>query len=90
MKTKTLCLVAVITALLNTAGCSGYDDSVKQAELEKQGTEMKEKSSIVQANDKSSMPKELVAEPVTQAEAREDNAKGEMTMKGITSTEKNL
>ena len=82
MKTKTLCLVAVITALLNTTGCSGDDDSVKQAELEKQGTEMKEKSSTVQANDKSSMPKELVAEPVTQAEAIEDNAKGEMTMKG--------
>ena len=28
MKTKTLCLVAVITALLNTTGCSGDDDSV--------------------------------------------------------------
>ncbi|MCG7650119.1 MAG: ribose-phosphate pyrophosphokinase [Pseudomonadota bacterium] len=82
MKTKTLCLVAVITALLNTTGCSGDDDSVKQADLEKQGTEMKDKSSTVQANDKSSMPKELVAEPVTQAEAVEDNAKGEMTMKG--------
>ena len=69
MKTKTLCLVAVITALLNSTGCSGDDDSVKQADLEKQGTEMKDKSSTVQANDKSSMPKELVAEPVTQAEA---------------------
>ena len=82
MKTKTLCLVAVIAALLNTAGCSGDDDSVKQADLEKQGTEMKDKSSTVQANDKASMPKELVAEPVTQAEAVEDNAKGEVTMKG--------
>ena len=28
------------------------------------------------------MPKELIAEPVTQAEAIEDNTKGEMTMKG--------
>ena len=43
---------------------------------------MKDKSSTVQANDKSSIPKELVAEPVTQAEAVEDNAKGEVTMKG--------
>ncbi len=82
MKTKTLCLVAVVAALLNTAGCSGDNDSVKQADLEKQGTEMKEESSTVQANDKSSMPKELIAEPVTQAEAIEDNTKGEMTMKG--------
>ena len=82
MKTKTLCLVAVVAALLNTAGCSGDNDSVKQADLEKQGTEMKEESSTVQANDKSSMPKELIAEPVTQAEALENNAKGEVTMKG--------
>ena len=35
MKTKTLCLVAVVAALLNTAGCSGDNDSVKQADLEK-------------------------------------------------------
>ena len=41
MKTKTLCLVAVITALLNTAGCSGDDDSVKQAELDKRKRQFK-------------------------------------------------
>ena len=33
-------------------------------------------------NSEDNLPKELIAEPVTQAEALENNAKGEVTMKG--------
>ena len=82
MKSRTLCLAVVVAALLNTVGCSGDDDSASHAGSEKQGAEVKDKSSTVQAQNKASIPKELVAKPVTQAEAVEDNAKGKMTMKG--------
>jgi len=82
MKTKTLCLVTLVTAVLNVTGCSEGDDTANQTELEQQGTAMKDKSSTLQANENASVPKELVAEPVTQAEAVENSAKGEVTMNG--------
>ena len=73
MKTHRLKLALMFTSVLTLVACS-------QEETNKDVTMVnKEKKMETKAE---SMPKELVAEPVTQAEAVEENAKGEVSMKG--------
>lgn len=73
MKNNRLKLALIFTSALTLIACSSEEENkdVTMANKEKQIHSETE-----------SMPKELVAEPVTQAEAVEDNAKGEVTMKG--------
>lgn len=73
MKTHRLKLALIFTSVLTLVACS-------QEEANKDVTMVdKEKQMDTKAE---SMPKELVAEPVTQAEAVEENVKGEVSMKG--------
>ncbi|AXT37317.1 ribose-phosphate pyrophosphokinase [Alteromonas sp. BL110] len=73
MKTHHLKLALMLTSVLSLVACS-------QEETNKDVTMVdKEKQTDTGAE---SMPKELVAEPVTQAEAVEKNVKGEVSMKG--------
>lgn len=66
-------LALIFTSVLTLVACS-------QKEANKDVTMVdKEKQMDTKAE---SMPKELVAEPVTQAEAIEENVKGEASMKG--------
>lgn len=73
MKTHHLKLALVITSALTLVACSQEENNkdVTMVDKEKQ---MEAKTE--------SVPKELVAEPVTQAEAVEDSVKGEVSMKG--------
>ena len=73
MKTHHLTLALIFTSALTLVACS-------QEEKNKDVT-MSDKEKQMEAKTKS-MPKELVAEPVTQAEAVEDSVKGEVSMKG--------
>lgn len=73
MKTHRLKLALIFTSALTLVACS-------EEEANKDVTMVdKEKQMDIKAE---SMPKELVAEPVTQAEAVEENVKGEVSMKG--------
>lgn len=73
MKTHRLKLALIFTSALTLVACS-------EEEANKDITMVdKEKQMDTKAE---SMPKELVAEPVTQAEAVEENVKGEVSMKG--------
>lgn len=73
MKTHRLKLAIMFTSALTLVACS-------EEEANKDVTMVdKEKKMDIKAE---SMPKELVAEPVTQAEAVEENVKGEVSMKG--------
>ena len=73
MKNHRLKLAILFTFALTLIACSSEEEKmdVTMANKEKQ-----------KHPKNASMPKELVAEPVTQAEAVKDNAKGEVTMKG--------
>lgn len=73
MKTHHLKLALIITSALTLVACSQEENNkdVTMVDKEKQ---MEAKTE--------SVPKELVAEPVTQAEAVEDSVKGEVSMKG--------
>ena len=73
MKNNRLKLALIFTSALTLIACS--------SEEENKDVTMVDKEKQIQSETES-MPKELVAEPVTQAEAAEDNAKGEVTMKG--------
>jgi len=73
MKKNRLKLALIFTSALTLIACS--------SEEENKDVTMVDKEKQIHSETES-MPKELVAEPVTQAEAVEDNAKGEMTMKG--------
>ncbi len=73
MKNNRLKLALIFTSALTLIACS--------SEEENKDVTMVDKEKQIQS-ERESMPKELVAEPVTQAEAVEDNAKGEVTMKG--------
>jgi len=73
MKNNRLKLALIFTSTLTLIACS--------SEEENKDVTMVDKEKQIQSETES-MPKELVAEPVTQAEAVEDNAKGEVTMKG--------
>ncbi len=73
MKNNRLKLALIFTSALTLIACS--------SEEENKDVTMVDKEKQIQSETES-MPKELVAEPVTQAEAVEDNAKGEVTMKG--------
>lgn len=73
MTTHRLKLALMFTSVLTLVACS-------EEEANKDVTMVdKEKQMDTKAE---SMPKELVAEPVTQAEAIEENVKGEVSMKG--------
>ncbi len=73
MTTHRLKLALIFTSVLALVACS-------EEEANKDVTMVdKEKQMDTKAE---SMPKELVAEPVTQAEAIEENVKGEVSMKG--------
>lgn len=73
MKKNRLKLALIFTSALTLIACS--------SEEENKDVTMVDKEKQIHSETES-MPKELVAEPVTQAEAVGDNAKGEMTMKG--------
>jgi len=73
MKNNRLKLALIFTSALTLIACS--------SEEENKDVTMVDKEKQIQS-ERESMPKELVAEPVTQAEAVEDNAKDEVTMKG--------
>ena len=73
MEKNRLKLALIFTSALTLIACS--------SEEENKDVTMVDKEKQIQSETES-MPKELVAEPVTQAEAVEDNAKGEVTMKG--------
>ena len=73
MKNNRLKRVLIFTSALTLIACS--------SEEENKDVTMVDKEKQIHSETES-MPKELVAEPVTQAEAVEDNAKGEVTMKG--------
>jgi hypothetical protein len=73
MKNNRLKLALIFTSALTFIACS--------SEEENKDVTMVDKEKQIHSETES-MPKELVAEPVTQAEAVEDNAKGEVTMKG--------
>ncbi|WP_334018555.1 ribose-phosphate pyrophosphokinase [Alteromonas sp. S015] len=73
MKNNRLKRVLIFTSALTLIACSSEEES--------QDVTMVDKEKQIHSETES-MPKELVAEPVTQAEAIEDNAKGEVTMKG--------
>ena len=73
MTTHRLKLALIFTSVLTLVACS-------EEEANKDVTMVdKEKQMDTKAE---SMPKELVAEPVTHAEAVEENVKGEVSMKG--------
>ncbi|MDY6977088.1 MAG: ribose-phosphate pyrophosphokinase [Pseudomonadota bacterium] len=73
MKTTHLKLTLIITSALALVACS-QEESNKDVTMIDKEKQMESKTE--------SMPKELVAEPVTQAEAVEDSVKGEISMKG--------
>lgn len=73
MKTHQLKLALIITSALALVACS-QEESNKDVTMVDKEKQMESKTE--------SMPKELVAEPVTQAEAVEDSVKGEVSMKG--------
>ena len=73
MKTHRLKLALIFTSALTLVACS-EEEANKDVTLVDREKQMDTKAE--------SMPKELVAEPVTQAEAVEENVKGEVSMKG--------
>ena len=73
MKTHRLKLALIFTSVLTLVACSQEEENKDVTMVDK------EKQMDTKAE---SMPKELVAEPVTQAEAVEENVKGEVSMKG--------
>ena len=73
MKTNRLNLVLILTSMTLLGACA--------EEEKKENLAMTDKKEQIQQNSED-LPKELVAEPVTQAEAVEADAKGEVTMKG--------
>ncbi|MCZ8528319.1 ribose-phosphate pyrophosphokinase [Alteromonas sp. PRIM-21] len=73
MTTHRLKLALIFTSVLTLAACSEEETNKDVTMVDK------EKQMDTKAE---SMPKELVAEPVTQAEAIEENVKGEVSMKG--------
>ncbi|WP_394220800.1 ribose-phosphate pyrophosphokinase [Alteromonas gracilis] len=73
MKKNRLKLALMFTSALTLIACSSEEENKDVTMVDKENkTHTKTES----------MPKELVAEPVTQAEAVEGNAKGEVNMKG--------
>ncbi|CAB9493431.1 ribose-phosphate pyrophosphokinase [Alteromonas macleodii] len=73
MTTHRLKLVLIFTSVLTLVACS-QEEANKDINMVDKEKQMDTKVE--------SMPKELVAEPVTQAEAIEENVKGEVSMKG--------
>lgn len=73
MKTHHLKLALIITSALALVACT-QEESNKDVTMADKEKQMEAKTEA--------MPKELVAEPVTQAEAVEDSVKGEFSMKG--------
>lgn len=73
MKTHHLKLALIITSALALVACT-QEESNKDVTMADKEKQMESKTEA--------MPKELVAEPVTQAEAVEDSVKGEFSMKG--------
>ena len=73
MKTNRLNLVLILTSMTLLGACA--------EEEKKENLAMTDKKEQIQQNSED-LPKELVPEPVTQAEAVEADAKGEVTMKG--------
>ena len=73
MKINRFKLVLILTSITLLGACV-------QEEQKKEVTMVDKKEESQNSED--NLPKELIAEPVTQAEAIENNAKGEVTMKG--------
>lgn len=73
MKINRFKLVLILTSITLLGACV-------QEEQKKEVTMVDKKEELQNSED--NLPKELIAEPVTQAEALENNAKGEVTMKG--------
>lgn len=73
MKINRFKLVLILTSITLLGACV-------QEEQKKEVTMVDKKEESQNSED--NLPKELIAEPVTQAEALENNAKGEVTMKG--------
>ena len=73
MKTHRLKLALMFTSVLTLVACS-EEEANKDVTMVNKEKKMETKAE--------SMPKELVAEPVTQAEAVKENAKGGVSMKG--------
>ncbi|MHC6645488.1 ribose-phosphate pyrophosphokinase [Alteromonas sp. HB246098] len=73
MTTHRLKLALIFTSVLTLVACS-QEEANKDINMVDKEKQMDTKVE--------SMPKELVAEPVTQAEAIEENVKGEVSMKG--------
>ncbi|GFD80088.1 hypothetical protein KUL118_29500 [Tenacibaculum sp. KUL118] len=73
MKNNRLKLALMFTSALTLIACSSDEENKDVTMVDKEKQIQSEAESV---------PKELVAEPVTQAEAVEENVKGEVTMTG--------